>query len=29
MSGHKDIAEWLYFVSKTDNNKKIDINAEQ
>ena len=27
-NGHKEIAEWLYNLSKTDNNIKVNINAE-
>lgn len=26
--GHKETAEWLYNLSKTDNNKKICIDAK-
>ena len=27
-NGHKEMAEWLYNLSKTDNNIKVNINAE-
>ena len=27
-NGHKEMAEWLYNLSKTDNNSKVNINAE-
>ena len=28
MLGHKDLAQWLYNISKTDNNTRINIHTD-